>query len=153
MRATERQKLAMKQYYLINRERALLRSRSRYQKKREEIISSVGRYQKELYLRSEQYRLVKITRRRLNHLLERGALKGRALQDVGCSVLELKIYLEGKFKKGMTWKNRGMWHVDHVTPLGFFDLTDPKQFSKASHYTNLQPLWAHENYYKNRKNI
>ncbi len=53
----------------------------------------------------------------------------------------------------MTWDNHGMkgWHVDHVIPLAAFDLRDEGQRRKAFHYTNLQPLWAHDNLMKNDK--
>jgi len=47
----------------------------------------------------------------------------------------------------MTWDNHGQdgWHVDHIKPQYLFDLTNPKQQKECFHYTNLQPLWAHEN--------
>lgn len=47
----------------------------------------------------------------------------------------------------MSWDNHGFstWHVDHKVPLAAFDLTDTEQLTKACHYTNLQPLWAHDN--------
>ena len=32
-----------------------------------------------------------------------------------------------------------------------FDLTDPIQQQKCFHYTNLQPLWAEDNYRKKDK--
>ena len=53
----------------------------------------------------------------------------------------------------MTWKNYGhdTWHLDHIIPLYKFDLTNKKQFLKACHYTNYQPLWAIHNYQKNKK--
>lgn len=54
-------------------------------------------------------------------------------------------HLEAQFAPGMTWENRGEWHVDHIRPLASFDLTDPEQLRTASHYTNLQPLWASDN--------
>lgn len=64
---------------------------------------------------------------------------------LGCSVDELKQYLESKFISGMSWNNHGKWHIDHIIPLSKFDLSKDGDFSKACHYTNLQPLWAIDN--------
>lgn len=72
---------------------------------------------------------------------------------LGCSVNELRFYLEGKFKEGMSWENHGLygWHIDHEIPLFFFDLTNEEQRRSAFHYTNLQPLWAKENLIKGER--
>jgi hypothetical protein len=51
----------------------------------------------------------------------------------------------------MSWDNYGKWHLDHIIPLSSFDLTNREQFLKAAHYTNYQPLWAHENFMKRAK--
>ena len=69
---------------------------------------------------------------------------------IGCSILELKQYLELKFKKGMTWDNYSFygWHVDHIKPCASFDLTDIEQQKECFHYTNLQPLWCNDNWIK-----
>jgi hypothetical protein len=62
---------------------------------------------------------------------------------LGCSVTELKSYLESKFLPTMTWENYGkLWHVDHILPCSKFDLTDKDQQKICFHYTNLQPLFA-----------
>ena len=86
-------------------------------------------------------------RNRVNISLRRGIKAGSAVKDLGCTIEELKIHLESKFQPGMTWDNwtRDGWHIDHKRPLASLDLTIPEQFKKACHYTNLQPLWAHEN--------
>lgn len=76
-----------------------------------------------------------------------------AVRDLGCSLNELKSYLESKFKDGMSWNNYGLagWHIDHIIPLSKLDLSDPEQCKKACHFTNLQPLWARENLAKGNK--
>lgn len=76
-----------------------------------------------------------------------GSKIGKYEQYIGCSTEELKQYLENRFKPGMTWENwgRGGWHIDHILPVSSFNLSDPDQFFKAFHFTNLQPLWEREN--------
>ena len=55
----------------------------------------------------------------------------------------------------MSWDNYGKkgWHIDHITPLVLFDLTNREQVLMACHYTNLQPLWAKDNLSKGTKII
>lgn len=85
----------------------------------------------------------------------RGKTKaGSSVKDLGCSIEFLKQYLESKFKSKMSWKNYGKkWHVDHIKPLALFDLTKRRQFLKACHYTNLQPMWAKDNISKGNRYI
>lgn len=102
---------------------------------------------------NEQYRLSCVLRTRIsNYMVNKGIKAGSAVKDLGCTIPELKAYLESKFLPGMTWENHTYtgWHIDHIIPLCKFDLTDREQFLKATHYTNLQPLWAEDNWKKNR---
>lgn len=84
----------------------------------------------------------------------RGLYKsGSSIENLGCSVLELIAYLESKFQEGMTWQNHSLqgWHIDHILPLGSFNLSNLEQLKKACHYSNLQPLWALDNLKKGDK--
>lgn len=91
---------------------------------------------------------------RLSNAIKNNQKSGSAVKDLGCSIEFLKQYFEQKFYsnpetgKIMTWENYGEWHIDHIIPLSSFDLTNRKQFIKACHYTNLQPLWAKDNFEK-----
>ena len=73
----------------------------------------------------------------------RKALATMAL--IGCSVEELRAYIEAQFREGMSWENMHLWHIDHIKPVASFDLSDFAQQQECFHYTNLQPLWAEEN--------
>ena len=94
-----------------------------------------------------QYKLSCRLRSRLYCALQGNFKNGSAVKDLGCSIDELKMYLESKFQPGMNWDNWSFegWHIDHIKPMAFFDLTDRKQLLLACHYTNLQPLWAIDN--------
>ena len=77
-------------------------------------------------------------RRRLHDALKNNQKRGSAVKDLGCSVQELKKYLESKFQEGMSWDNWNYkgWHIDHIKPLASFNLTDRNQLLQACHYTN-----------------
>ena len=74
---------------------------------------------------------------------------------LGCNLDFFIEYIESKFTEGMSWKNyaHNTWHLDHKLPLSSFDLTNIQQYEICFHYTNLQPLWAEDNYTKGRKLI
>jgi hypothetical protein len=97
------------------------------------------------------YKLAKNLRTRLYLALKENWKLGSAVKDLGCTIPELKIYLEKQFEIGMTWDNWGEWHIDHIRPLSKFNLQNREEFLQANHYTNLQPLWAKENIKKNNK--
>jgi gluconate kinase len=100
-----------------------------------------------------KFKLSIALRTRLNAALKNDQKTGSAIKDLGCSVEDLKAYLESKFQPGMSWDNwsRDGWHIDHVVPLASFDLSNREQLLKACHYTNLQPLWANDNFSKSDK--
>lgn len=88
-------------------------------------------------------------RKRLRRYLNCRSLTG-PIPGIGCSSLELRRHIENQFQPGMTWENYGhkTWHIDHIKPISKFDLTNKEELLKINHYTNLQPLWAGENYKK-----
>lgn len=70
----------------------------------------------------------------------------------GCSMSDLKEYLENLFIEGMTWEKVGKEiHIDHIKPCCSFDLTNEEEQKKCFHYSNLQPLWARDNLSKGGK--
>jgi hypothetical protein len=112
-------------------------------------------YEKEKRLKNIQFRLSCNLRRRLCHVI-RGTLKTcSAVRDLGCTINQLKMYIESKFQPGMSWDNygnkEGNWSIDHIIPLSRVDLKDRVQFLKVNHYSNLQPLWHIDNIRKGNK--
>ncbi len=121
-----------------------------YQKNREKVNARQRKYRRIRRKTDPMFRLAGCLRGRLGKVLRGKTKVGSAVRDMGCTIEYLKSYLEDQFQEGMTWENWGQtgWHLDHIRPLAFFDLTDPIQLKKACHYTNLQPLWAEDNLIK-----
>lgn len=73
---------------------------------------------------------------------------------IGCSIQELKKWLEYQFDEDMTWENQGeYWHIDHVTPCASFDLTNEEELKKCFSWENLRPCTGIENIEKKDKII
>ena len=110
-------------------------------------------YQRERSKVDIDYKLAVNLRHRLRRSIKELPKRGSAVDDLGCSIPELKVHLETLFLPGMSWANYGEWHIDHILPLSSFDLTDLVQLRKACNYKNLQPLWAIDNLKKGSKYV
>lgn len=130
-------------YYQANKER-ILKKTNQWKKDNPKKFAAHRRK----YIRnSPRARIANNARDRIRRMIgSQGWGRGRSRRLIGCDPDTLCLILEAQFLPGMTWDNYGSaWHVDHIIPLSAYDLTDLEQQREAFHYTNLQPMWAHEN--------
>lgn len=143
-----------------DKNRGKLKERRKYKKIYAKIYSKTPKRKKwaKNYIKNKlhtdiKFKLAFNLRQRIRRALKNNYKIGSAVRDLGCSIPELKIYIEKQFKKGMTWKNWGVngWHLDHRLPLDSFDLTSRREFKQAIHFSNLQPMWWKDNLIKSNK--
>lgn len=95
-------------------------------------------------------------RRAINNSLGKGLKNRRSWERlVGWTQSDLMRHLERQFLPGMTWDNRGQWHIDHIVPLAkfSFDSAEHPDFKAAWALTNLRPLWARDNQRKHARRL
>jgi hypothetical protein len=96
----------------------------------------------------DTFRLLYYLRRRHYHILKSQKTNkiNKTIELICCTIEQYWSHLEKQFKDGMTRENYGkVWHVDHIIPLSFFDMSDPTEQKLAFHWANTQPLFAKEN--------
>ena len=150
----ERLKKATAEWQNKYKERRNYNARKNYIKHKHKVIKRTTAYSIEKYRTDIQYKFKVNLRTRI-----RKALKGyhnyskasRTMKLVDCNKEELWKHLEKQFKLGMTRENYGEWHIDHIRPCASFDLRCPIGQLDCFHYTNLRPLWAHDNLSKGAK--
>ena len=148
----EKRKLIWKKWTELNPEKRSLNNSKWYRKNKKKAIQSRLRYHKKRYHSDPTYKLLSCLRTRIKQVLLYKVKSAPSLKLLGVNnVEEVWIHLEKSFKPGMTRKNHGKWHIDHIKPCASFDLTKPEEQAKCFHYTNLQPLWASENLAKGSK--
>lgn len=98
------------------------------------------------------FKLAHALRTRINRAIKSNFKVSSVIENLGCSISELREHLEKQFSPGMTWANHTQfgWHIDHIIPLHTVDLTNETQFKRVSHFSNLRPLWWKENIQRNR---
>jgi len=140
-----------KKYDLINKEKI----KEWTKQYRKENRKKINERRKKRLQTDINYKIAEFFRTRIREILlnQKTMKSAKTAKLLGCSWDEARIYIQSQFKEGMTWDNHGMygWHIDHIIPCASFDLKDPEQQKKCFHYTNLQPLWAHENLSKGAK--
>lgn len=131
-----------------------------YKNNKEEHLKKCKIYSKNRRIKDIGFKILLNLRRRLAYAINGKDKSKKTTELLGCSIQQLKKYLESKFKSGMSWDNYGRgingkgmqeWHIDHIIPCASFDLSKPEEQRKCFHYSNLQPLWAKENLEKSNK--
>lgn len=88
----------------------------------------------------------------LTHKALKSGKAGRSWRSlVEYTLDELMRHIERQFLPGMSWDNRGDWHIDHIRPSASFDFdsAEHQDFKACWALSNLRPLWATDNLQKN----
>lgn len=137
----------VREYAKRNASKVCERARSYRKSNAEKIRTYKRHWTRDREASDHLYRLIRRVGGRINDAIRSAKARksARTIELVGCSPAHLAAHLASKFKPGMGWHNRSKWHIDHVLPLAAFDLANARQQRVAFHYSNLQPLWKHEN--------
>lgn len=155
-----------KNYYEEHRDEIKIKSKDRYMENRDEILekskiyNKINRYKKneymKIYLKQRKkedplFNLISSIRSLIHSSIKnKGYSKESKTQEIlGCSYVKLKEHLESKFLEGMSWENKGEWHIDHIKPTSLAKTKE--EVYELNHYMNLQPLWAIDNIRKGNK--
>lgn len=156
---TKEWKLKNKEKHLAYERMAQKRSKEKWnqcrvnwRKNNQELVKAYAKKYREDEKNNPEKRIKRSLRKRLNFVVK---YKSKiALELVGIPFPDFMKYMEGKFAKGMTWKNYGkVWHVDHIIPCKRFDFNKKEDQKRCFHYTNLQPLFASDNFKKQARII
>ncbi len=92
--------------------------------------------------------LIHIVRSRIRGALQNDKTK-HSIEYLNCDIEDFKLYIEEKFKPGMTWENHGkVWHIGHIVP------TEVPSYRKwYCSPSNYQPLWTTENIAKGNRYV
>lgn len=69
--------------------------------------------------------------------------RDRTIAVLGCDMEGLKAHIERQFVRGMSWKNRAKWHIDHIVPIS--SAATEAEVIALNHFTNLRPVWRRVN--------
>lgn len=148
---TDRVKERRKDRYHTDEEyRLKRREQCRRSKQKESSKQKDREYKRTKRATDPHFRLRENISRRIRDVLMGESKSAPTMVLMDCSMEHLRLHLESLWKPGMSWENWGVrgWHIDHIRPCASFDLTDPEQQKVCFHWTNLQPLWARENWAK-----
>jgi len=148
------------QAIIKNRKKALIRQK-RWTKNHPEqwknILKKYAKiYQKRRYWNDPKFKVRVCVSVNINCRLKSrlSSKKGKSiLKFLPYTIDELMKHLEKQFKPGMSWGNYGKWQIDHIVPDSHFKYSniEDKEFKKCWALSNLQPLWAKENWDKRDK--
>ena len=115
-------------------------------KYREYQKNYINKWSYNQYNNNLEYKLQKVLRSRLYASLKEEYKNTSSVDLIGCTLDQLKSYLEQQFTPEMNWENYGTyWEIDHIKQVNTFDLKYFENQQQCFYYTNLRPLEKIEN--------
>ena len=138
-------KSAMKTWYQANAEYAKAKAKAYRETNRQKMTDWSKEYRKARMSIDPVYKAAIRVRALINIKIYSNGYtkKSRTYEILGCSFEFFKEHIESQFKAGMSWDNHGEWHLDHIIPVAI--ASSESDVIRLNHYSNFQPLWAHEN--------
>ncbi len=103
------------------------------------------------------FRLNERLKSQFRKCLIKDRVMGKYYELLGYTTEDLKKHLQSKFTDGMSWETIGEWHIDHIRPKSWYNLTNndgsvnEHEVKKCWSLSNLQPLWATDNTIKSNR--
>lgn len=144
-----------KKWYLNNKDKHADARRKYESENKQRLLFARRKWEQERMKNDPNYSLRKSLRSRIRLSLKFGYYKKdkKTEELIGCTIEQFRDYIESLFTPGMSWNNwcaKG-WHIDHKIPLSWFNLDNENCRKLAFHYSNMQPLWAKDNFIKSNK--
>lgn len=116
-------------------------------KKRDQWTPELQARYMDRYYNDPQFRMKCMLRKRIQKFCTKENKAEKTENLLGCSYERFRAYVEELFRDGMDWDNFGLrgWHLDHIAPCAFFDLTNHDDQRLCFNYQNIQPMWGSEN--------
>lgn len=147
-----------------NGETSKIRQKKWREDNRDKVRAIKNRYKKKKYNNDVLYKLKENISNLIRDSFRSNGIKKNTKSEtiLGCTIDELKLYLETKFEPWMNWENRGncngipteinmCWDIDHIIPLD--TAITENDIIKLNHHTNLQPMCSFTNRFVKRNNI
>lgn len=135
----------VRKWHEQNKEKILEKKREYYEQNKDRVADKYRKWRKA----NPEHEFIRNSLQRILSNWKGGRAKAEKLLGYTCE--QLREHIESQFKEGMSWDDRGKFHIDHIKPIkAFLDegITDPAIVNALD---NLQPLWAHENLSKGAK--
>lgn len=138
-------KISMKEWYQVNAEYVKAKAKAYREANRQKMTDWSKEYRKTRMSVDPVYRAAIRVRGLINVKIYTNGYtkKSRTHEILGCSYEFFRDHIAAQFREGMSWDNHGEWHLDHIIPIATASTED--DIIRLNHYSNFQPLWAHEN--------
>ena len=134
-----------KQYYEANKEKVAQSQKQYREANKDKVAQSNKQYMRNRRMEDPLFKFKDGIRNLIgNAIRKKGFSKTSSTFDILDAPQEVvRSHLESQFTEGMSWDNRGDWHIDHFIPVSY--AKNDEEVLILNHYRNLQPLWATQN--------
>ena len=148
----EKLKVRDSNYYQKNKVQINERNKNYISDNRNKRNEYIRKYKKEKKLKEPSFKIYELLRKRIWRCVKKNKKSNISKYYLGCDLEFYKKWIEYTFSNDMNWENHGkIWHIDHVIPISYFNLTDDDKIKIAFNWKNTRALSIKDNLVKKDK--